>query len=151
MRFGGSTQNLPVSPYGPSLGRQSFAGVGRPNKQGKQEHQATPPRHKVTLKQIGQPCIFRRRRSVLLIFPGLLTISNATASLLILQHTTAAPPVLLRIEASTVSPGDLVRPSRYRPTVLAPKWATLYLPIKPTFTVSDTASTPYRNLFLGLP
>lgn len=48
-----------------------------------------------------------------LFFPfsfGLLTVSRAAASPLTLQHSTApqAPPVLLRIEASTVSPGNLV-------------------------------------------
>jgi len=95
MKVGGSTQNLPISPYGlPRLADKLRA--GRPTKsagwaQGKQEHQATPPRHKVTLKQIDQPCISRRPRFISLsfLFACWLVISSRSAT-----HTAASTSCL---------------------------------------------------------
>ena len=88
MKVGGSTQNLSVSPHGPSLGRQA-SGAGRPIKSAGRRETRAP-------SNATQAQGLHSNRLISLVYPddvdlfslsfGLLTVSRAAESLLALQQ-----------------------------------------------------------------
>lgn len=109
MKVGGSTQKLQFRRTGLRLaGKLSGQGartraLGAGNKSTKQRHPGTRLHSNKLISLVYSDSV-----DLFSCFFGLLTVNRAAASLLALQHKTAGPPVLLRIEASTVSPGKLV-------------------------------------------
>jgi hypothetical protein len=138
-----------VSPYGPSLGRQAF-GAGR--RAGRRETRAPSNATQAQgYTQINyQPCLFRRRRSVFF----LLRLADCQQRLHLFLLCNTKQQRLLSDFVSRLAQYLLVNRSDRH--AIDPQSCSLsgrrsICQSKSASTVSDTSSTPYRNLFLGLP